>query len=119
MNDVMKALGQLAGKLGTTVEGLAPHYVEYIWARAAVLAGIAVVLLGLAPCFLFRGVAILRSTSTDDTCSERGRKDTTSFLLILVGGVCAFAGAAMLGGHLPAVIAPEGYAVSQLLGALK
>ena len=120
MAKVMEALNAVAGKLGTTVDSLAPHYVKYVWAQSVAGAAIGVCLLVAAGLLFRAGMRQLPESYDRDATSGDKETASVSATLGITGGIgCVVAGLIMVGANFASMIAPEGYAVAQILGAVK
>lgn len=117
MDKVMDVMRLMAEKLGTTVETLAPHYVQYVWACGLVGVIIGVFLLCImAPASAYLVAWGLRGLVDRKIVNEEPRMVAIG-IGVLLGLGSVIGGVVAIGFSLPAMLAPEGYAVAQLLRA--
>ena len=118
MDKAMDALASLAEKLGTTVEQMAPHYVEYVWCS-----GLVGVLVGAFLLFVVTPAAIvtarwgLMGLANPKITSDETRVPA-SVVGICVSIVAGIAGLIAIGVNAAALLAPEGYAIAEILRSL-
>lgn len=117
MDKVAALLAQLAQQLGTTVKYLWPRLVAYYQAQAmGQLATdvVGTILAGTAAALLWKPAAKRWNNST-----EGDGLMVPVWLLIGFATAMGFHLVAHLGSYISAIMAPEGYALAQLLGRLR
>lgn len=117
MDSAMDALRSMAEKLGTTVEELAPHFVQYIWTLSLIKVCVGASMLLVVPIFLRYGVSFCRRGWAEEEKKKREVFEVGSVVSFICAAICFFGGVVAVGSDLAVVLAPEGYAVAQLLKA--